>query len=106
MKIINPQKKSEVNTRYLNKFFSRLRSVSELRLKIKEEFVSLSPDFNVGYTEGSQQAKISLISFDDLQRMYRPHSEGGTISLWCDGRTQSDSAVGGKRKQDDVSAGR
>ena len=38
--------------------------------------------------------------------MYRPHSEGCTISLWCDGRTQSDSAVGGKRKQDDVSAGR
>ena len=107
VKIINPQKKSEISTRYLNKVSSRLCSVSELRQKIKEEFgdkVSSSPDFNVEYTEGTQQVKISLVSSDDLHRMYQQHSQGGTISLWYDGHC--DGTRSGKRKQDEPASGR
>ena len=42
-------------------------------------------DFNVGYYEGRQQAKIWLVSREDLEMMYSNHSKGD-ITLWCDGR--------------------
>ena len=49
-------------------------------------------DFNVGYYEGKQQAKIWLVSKEDLEMMYSNHSKGD-ITLWCDGRE-----TGAKRK--------
>ena len=98
VRIINPLKKSEVSTRYLNEVSSRIDSVNGLRLRIREEFgdqVSTSSAFNVGYLE--QQAKISLFTSDDLSRMYEQYAKGGQITLWCDG-TVSDSNC--KRKDD------
>ena len=98
VRIINPLKKSEVSTRYLNEVSSRVDSVNGLRLRIREEFgdqVSTSSALNVGYLE--QQAKISLFASDDLSRMYEQYAKGGQITLWCDGKV-SDSNC--KRKDD------
>ena len=52
--------------------------------------------------EGSQQAKVWLVSSEDLLTMYRAYKNGGTITLWCDGSTQEvcPSGQGLKRKRD------
>ena len=46
------------------------------------------PDFNVGYMEGpaSKQCKVALVTDNDLDCMYKRHSKGGLITLWCDGK--------------------
>ena len=61
VKIINPNKKSNVAVFYLNNFSTTFESVTSLRVKLIETFKEQVPntlDFNVGYYEGSQQAKI------------------------------------------------
>jgi len=55
----------------------RIKLIDELGDQVPEKF-----DFNVGYYEGKQQAKIST---EDLKMMYSNHSKGD-ITLWCDGR--------------------
>ena len=54
------------------------------------EHVPNTRDFAVGYFDGSQQAKTWLVTSDDLQTMYKKHSKGGNISLWCDGWPSAD----------------
>ena len=44
-------------------------------------------DFTVGYYDGSQQAKVWLCTADDLSTMYSKYPNGGTLSLWCDGKS-------------------
>ena len=49
-------------------------SVTALRVKLIESFRENVPntiDFNVGYFEGSQQAKVWLVVPDDLKTMYQ-----------------------------------
>ena len=63
-------------------------SVTAIRVKLIDELGDQVPDkvdFNVGYYEGRQQAKIWLVSREDLEMMYSNHSKGD-ITLWCDGR--------------------
>ena len=92
VKIINPSKKSEVIVRQLNNFTSKFKSVSDIRIKLIDQFGEQVPstlDFTVGYYDGSQQAKVWLCTTDDLNTMYSKHPDGGSLSLWCDGKTDS-----------------
>ena len=66
VKIINSVKKSEVIVRHLHNFSTKFTSVTELRVKLIDEFKEQVPDsieFNVGYYDGSQQAKMWLVKF-------------------------------------------
>ena len=61
-------------------------------------------DFSVGYCEGSQQAKVWLVTADDLDSMYVRYQKGGPITLWCDGKSRESREEDhcGKRKRDNV----
>ena len=102
--IINPSKKSDVVSRYLNKYSSKFTAV---RVQLIEEFKDQVPDsltFQIGYFEGSQQAKISLVTNEDLKRMYGIHKTGGQINMWCEGVSNEGANKGhsgSKRKRDD-----
>ena len=104
VKIINPQKKSDVIVRQLHHFQSRFESVLSLHIKLIEEFKDQVPDsvtFGVGYYEGQQHSKIWIVCDDDLKAMYKryPHGE---ITLWCDGRGDvSEDEASRKRKRDE-----
>ena len=79
VKIINLNKKSDVAVFYLNDFSTTFESVTSLRVKLIETFKERVPntlDFNVGYYEGSQQAKIWLVTADDLKIFYQKVSQG------------------------------
>ena len=102
VRIINPTKRSDVVVHQLNKFTSRFVSVAALRTKLREEFkeqVSSTVDFNVGYCDGSQQARVWLVTPDDLDCMYLRYKKGGPVTLWCDGRS-SEEDYRGKRKRE------
>ena len=106
VKIINPLKKSDVVVRQLHRFNSKFDSLTALRVKLIDEFADTVPDtvkFNVGYFDGRQQAKLWLVTREDLESMYSKYRTG-EITLWCDGR-QSDrdrngEEVRSKRKRD------
>ena len=104
VKIINPLKKSDVVVRQLHRFNSKFDSLTALRVKLIDEFAETVPDtvnFNVGYFDGRQQAKLWLVTDEDLDSMYSKYRTG-EITLWCDGR-QSDRSgeeVRSKRKRD------
>ena len=106
VKIINPLKKSDSVLRHLH-FNSRFDSLLALRVKLIEEFQDGVPStvtFNVGYFEGQQHSKISMITADDLSTMYSRYPKG-EITLWCDGSSgQEASSEHGKRKREDVSS--
>ena len=79
MKIINPNKKSDVVVHQLHSFCSKFT----LRVKLIEEFQEQIPDslrFSVGYCDGCHQ--MSLINREDLRAMYSIF--GGKMILWCD----------------------
>ena len=105
VRIINPTKRSDVLVRQLNNFSARFLSVADLRNKLREEFqeqVSGTADFNVGYCEGSQQARVWLVTPDDLNSMYLRYDKGGPVTLWCDGKSSENGGEDhhGKRKRD------
>ncbi len=92
VRIINPAKKSDIVVCQLNKFNSRFESVTTLRTKLREDFKDQVPntvDFCGGYCEGSQQARVWLVTSDDLNSMYLRYRKGGPITLWCDGKSSS-----------------
>ena len=65
VKIINPTRKSDVIVYHLNDCSVKFESVTALRVKLIESFresVLNTIDFNVGYFDGSQQAKIWLVT--------------------------------------------
>ena len=107
VRIINPSKKSDVVSRYLNKYSSKFTAVNAVRVQLIEEFkdqVLDSLTFQIGYFEGSQQAKISLVTDEDLKRMYDIHKTGGQINMWCEGVSNEGANKGhggSKRKRDD-----
>ena len=105
VKIINPNKKSDVVVRQLNRFTSEFKAVMDVRMKLIEEFQEQVPntvDFTIGYFDGCQSAKIWLVTSDDLRTMYKKYPAGGNLSLWCEGRSvaTSDSTHAPKRKRD------
>ena len=107
VKIINPNKKSDVAVFYLNDFSTTFESVTSLRVKLIETFKERVPntlDFNVGYYEGSQQAKIWLVTAEDLKTFYQKFAKGGQVTLWCDGRLQEPESAGRKRKREESSS--
>ena len=88
VKVINPEKKREVIVRQLNKFTFKFESVLDVRLKIIGEcgeHVPNTVDYNVGFYDGSKQAKVWIVNDADLQTMYNKHPNGGNITLWSDG---------------------
>ena len=91
VKIINPTKKSEVVVRQVN-FTTKFDSITAMRVRFVEQFQEQVPntmDFKLGYY-GAQQAKVSLITSEDLNAMYLQHPTGGLITLWCEGRTKEE----------------
>ena len=84
VRIINPSKKSDIVSQYLNNYSSKFASVNTIRMQLIEEFKDQVPDslsFQIGYFEGSQQAKISLVTDEDLKRLYGIHKTGGQINV-------------------------
>ena len=61
VKIINPQRRSEVIVRQLHHFKSQFDSVVAIRVKLAEEFKEQVPntlDFSVVYFKGQQHSKV------------------------------------------------
>ena len=50
-----------------------------------DDQVPSSPEFALGYYDGSQQAKVWLYTTEDLAATYSRYPKGGAINLWCDG---------------------
>jgi len=99
VKIINPNKKSDVVVRQLHSFCLKFSSVSALRGKLIEEFQEQVPDslrFSVGYFDGRHQ--MSLVDHEDLSAMYSKYKFGREIILWCD--KEVNSHVTRKRESD------
>ena len=102
VRIINPTRKSEVCVRSLNDYSAKFDTVTALRVKLIDTFQDSVPntmDFSVGYFEGSQKSKVSLVVSEDLKTMYNYFPRGGPITLWCDGRYEDDPPTR-KRKKD------
>ena len=111
VRIINPDKKSDVVVRQLHGCSEKFESVVVLRAKLIEKFGKQVPPhigFDVGYYEGSQHSKIWLCSCEDLESMYKKYPSG-EISLWCNGAIDRDARVGEiikrkRQRKDDGSA--
>ena len=107
VKIINPTRKSDVIVRHLNDCSMKFDSVTSLRVKLIESFRESVPntiDFNVGYFEGSQQAKVWLVVPDDLKTMYQKYPQGGAINLWCDARCDETEVENVRKRKRDSEA--
>ena len=105
VRIINPAKKSDVKVRLIHNFTSRFKSIEAIKEILHDQFedlVNSSGDFDVGYMEGSQQAKIWLAKKEDLLSMYKTYPNGGNVTLWCDGKSlkkrDAETATGTKRQ--------
>ena len=104
VKIINPHKKSEIIVWQLNKFSSKFDTPLDVRLKLISEcgeHVPNTVDFNVGFYDGGQQAKVWIVTAADLQTMYTKNSSGGNITLWCDGKQLNTPASSSKKRKCD-----
>ena len=108
VKIINPRKKSDIIVPQLHHMHSKFESVIAcIATKLIEEFEQQVPNsvsFNVGYCEGQQHCKMSIVNSDDLKAMYKKYPTG-EITLWCDGQSDlaEEEPVGrGKRKRDEA----
>ena len=105
VKLINPNKKSESIVRQLNCFTSKFESIQKIREMFRKQFddqVPSSPEFALGYYDGSQQAKVWLYTTEDLSTMYSKYPKGGTINLWCDSNYGSGNGDSHKRKRGDA----
>jgi len=106
VKIINPQRKSDVVVKQLHQVQSKFDSVIDLCVKLVKELQQKVPNsftFSVGYYEGQHHVKMAIESDEDLQAMYKKYPSG-EITLWCDGAVQETSAnAGKKRKREETS---
>ena len=73
-------------------------------MKLMDEFGPLLPpttDFQIGYFSGRQSTKYWLMCQEDLDNMNKCVEKiKGTMMLWCDGKSASEStASGSKRKK-------
>ena len=77
----------------LHHFSSKFESIDSLKQLLMRQFKDSVPcitGFDVGFMEGSQQAKIWLANEDDIS-MNEVYKNGGNITLWCDGCSSHDS---------------
>ena len=101
VKLINPAHKKDSIIRELRRFRGRFKSVTEMKIRLMEEFEEHMPDttkFSLGYIEGRQSTKRWICCEDDLDAMYTAYATcpGKEILLWCDGRGGE---VGGEDEQ-------
>ena len=85
VKIINPKKKSGFVLLTWHQVSSRFESIAELKLKLMDdfqEFVSSTPNFQVGFIEG-RSSQQWIIAREDLNTMYMS-AKDDEITLWCD----------------------
>ena len=61
--------------RFINDYSLKFESVRVKLIDVFKESVPATIDFNVGYFEGSQQAKIWLVQPEDLKTMCQPMVE-------------------------------
>ena len=84
MKFINPKKKSDFVQLTWHQVSSKFESISELKLKLMDDFqdfVSSTPNFQIGFIEGRSQQWI--FAREDLGTMYAS-AKDNEITLWCD----------------------
>ena len=73
-------------------FTLKFDSVTGIHVMFIDQFKEQVPstiNFSIGYY-GAQQTKVWLVLADDLSAIYSQHINGGTITLWCDGRLKED----------------
>ena len=88
---INPACTKDSIIRELRRFRGRFKSVTEMKIRLMEEFEEHMPGttkFSLGYIEGRQSTKRWICCEDDLNAMYTAYATcpGKEILLWCDGR--------------------
>lgn len=96
-------KKSEFCLRHLHDVTCKFDSVYVLRAKLIDILGDQIPNtltFELGYYEGSQHSRVSLITKNDLDSMYRKYPRGD-ITLWC---FDEDESATCKRKREDSAA--
>ena len=79
---------------------NRFESVAELKLKLMDdfqEFVPSTPQFQVGYIEGSSKQHW-IISREDLDTMYESASDR-EVMIWCDKKSSEAQDHQGTRKR-------
>ena len=72
VKFINPKKKSDFILLTWHQVSSRFESIAELKLKLMDdfqEFVSSTPNFQVGFIEG-RSTQQWMVAREDLNTMY------------------------------------
>ena len=92
VKIINPAKKTDIVVRDMRKFNGRFSSVTEMKVKLMEEFGDQIPpttSFSLGYFAGRQSIKYWIYTEEDLRAMYSTCTSQ-ELMLWCDSRSASD----------------
>ena len=105
MQIVNPIRKKDSVTRELRRFNGPYSSVSEIKIRIVEEFDSYVPQakFSVGYLEPSQPAtKRWICCEDDIVALYDSYKAypSKELLLWCEGSSgESSNAPSSKRRK-------
>ena len=77
-------------TRYLHHFSAKFHSVTDIRVRLLEEFGDDLPgtiNFDVGYYE-KRSSKCLLVTSEDLKQMYEGFKVDEDILLWCDGKSK------------------
>ena len=88
VKILNPvTKKKKALTRLLHNFTGKFGSVEEIKEALHSEFEDVLADsssLDVGYFDGRQSVKMSLISTKDIDAMYKARGTSNSIFLWAE----------------------
>ena len=76
-------------TRQLHSFSGKFTTVEHVKKHIHGEFEdvlhsSSSDNINVGYFDGRQSVKMSLMSIKDIEAMYRGLTKSRTVFLWVE----------------------
>ena len=95
VKLINPVRKKDSVIRELRKFRGRFKSVTEMKIRLMEEFEEQMPEttkFGICCIEGRQSTKHWICCDDDIDAMYTAYATcpGKEIMLWCDSRCGDD----------------
>lgn len=85
VKFINSKKKSDFVLLTWHQVTSRFNTISELKMKLIDDFpdfVSSTPNFQVGFIEG-RSSQQWIVAREDLNTMY-DSAKDDEITLWCD----------------------
>ena len=100
VKFINPKKKSDFVLLTWHQVSSRFETIAELKLKLIDDFqdfVSLTPNFQVGFIEG-RSTQQWMVAREDLDTMYKS-TKDDEITLWCDKKVDPSEQVSQSRKR-------